>query len=139
MWRFGIRDLLWLTVVVGLATVVVRDRWQDYTTPVMLDGYCPVTLVRDRAWQRGDVAWQTIYDGKKYLFASQADLQLFQGTPSRFAPVNSGNDPVRLADEKRKSPGFRSNGVMYHSRIYLFDSEETLKAFSDNPAKYAQP
>jgi YHS domain-containing protein len=45
---------------------------------------------------------------------------------------------VRLTDEKRESPGYRSYGLTYNARIYLFDSEESLHKFAANPAAYVQ-
>jgi|GEM_PF-6019692 YHS domain. len=138
MFRFTIRDVLWLTVVIALSTVIVHDRWAASVAPLVLDGYCPVTLVRDRQWRRGDPQCQTLYQGRKYLFASKTEQELFQAAPTRFVPVYGGNDPVRHTDEKRESPGYRSYGLTFNARIYLFDSEESLHKFAANPAPYVQ-
>jgi len=138
MFRFTIRDVLWLTVVIGLSTVIIRDRWVSAQTPLALDGYCPVTLVHSRHWQAGDPKCQTIHEGRRYLFASKTELEIFLAAPNRFVPVCGGNDAVRLTDEKRTSPGYRNYGLTYNGRIYLFDSDETLQRFGANPTLYVQ-
>lgn len=138
MFRFHIRDLAWLTLVVALSIVVVRDRWSASASSLALDGYCPVTLIEARQWQRGDSRWETTLEGQTYFFASGSKRQLFLAAPEKYAPVCNGNDAVRLVDEKRTSAGLRRHGLTYDAHIYLFDSEESLSRFAANPAKYLQ-
>ena len=136
--RFSIRDMLWLMVVVGLIAVVVRDRWLVKNAPLALDGFCAVTLVHSQQWQIGDPKCQTIHEGQRYLFASTAEKELFLSDPRRYVPVCGGNDAVRLADDNLSSPGKRRYGLSYKERIYLFDSEDTLRKFEERPSKYVQ-
>jgi len=137
--QFSIRDVLWLMVVVGLVVVIARDRWLVRNAPLALDGFCPVTLVHAQQWQSGDPKCQTIHEGQRYLFASTDEKELFLSDPRRYVPVCAGNDAVRLADDNRSSLGERRYGLLYKERIYLFDSEVTIRKFEANPTKYAQP
>ena len=136
---YSIRDVLWLMVVVGLVAVIVRDRWQVRYAPLALDGFCPVTVIHSERWQHGDTKCQTVHEGHRYLFVSAAEKELFLSDPRPYVPVCGSNDVVRLTDENRQSPGSREYGLSYNSRIYLFDSEFTIRKFEANPTKYAQP
>jgi YHS domain-containing protein len=103
-----------------------------------LDGYCPVQLVENGRWQKGDKAWGMIHRGRVYLFAGAEEQRRFQADPDRYAPVGSGNDVVLALEVGRMVPGFREHGAQYDGHVYLFASEETLAKFQANPRYYAQ-
>jgi protein disulfide-isomerase len=102
-----------------------------------LDGFCPVTMVDQGKWQRGDERFGIIHRGRLYLFASEAEKQRFWADPDRFAPMLSGNDPVEFVEHGRLVPGHRRHGVFYRNQIYLFVSEASLQAFWNNPQRYS--
>ena len=115
--------------------------------PLGLDGRCPVTLVRDRLWQRGDVRWGAIHRGRTYLFIGLEQQQAFLADPDRYSPVLAGMDVVRLATEGRIVEGSRRYGVIIDddgegplpSRIYLFDSENSRNQFEQGPERFLRP
>lgn len=107
--------------------------------PLALDGYCAVTLVRQKKWIRGDVRYGAIHRGNTYLFASEIEQREFLAAPDSFSPVLSGYDPVLAADQSQAVPGQRRYGVFFEGRIFLFSSEETLSRFAQNPDQYASP
>lgn len=103
-----------------------------------LEGYCPVRLMQDKTWVRGNPEWGVIHRGRLYLFSGPREKSLFFADPDRYAPVASGADPVIATEEGRRVEGKRELGVFgKDGRIYLFAREETLRVFESNPEKYA--
>ena len=105
--------------------------------PMGLDGYCPVALISNGKWTKGDPKFGIIHRGRLYLFASEAEKQTFWQDPDRFAPILSGNDPVEFAESGRIVQGSRKHGVFYRNQIFLFTSEDSLQRFWGSPKRYA--
>lgn len=101
-----------------------------------MDGFCPVTLVDQGKWQKGDPRWGAVHQGKTYLFASQQGQQQFLASPDRFAPILSGFDPVRYAETGQLVEGKREHGVFFGNRIFLFADEVALDRFSKHTDFY---
>lgn len=114
---------------------------------VGLEGRCPVTLLRDGKWRKGNQKWGAVHRGKTYLFAGQEEQQIFLASPDEYSPVLAGIDVVRLADSGRVSEGTRRYGVLYDddgpgpnsSRIYLFDSVDSRGRFEESPERFIRP
>lgn len=104
--------------------------------PLGLDGYCPVTLINNIVWKRGDLAFGTSHKGRTYLFASAAKQAEFLKSPDRFAPILSGNDPYFAAQGTAMIAGSREFGIVFRGQVMLFASPESLKKFSSEPEKY---
>ncbi|MDP6060348.1 MAG: hypothetical protein QGH33_15710 [Pirellulaceae bacterium] len=118
-------------------------RQQDVATPpapsgsqFAMDGFCPVTLVDQGKWQKGDTRWGAVHQGKTYLFASQQGQQQFLASPDRFAPILSGYDLVRYAEAGQLVEGRREHGVYFGNRIFLFADEVALDRFSKHTDFY---
>jgi len=110
--------------------------------PIALEGHCPVSLLRDSVWQKGDPRYGAVHRGRTYLFAGPAEQQLFLSNlamSDRYSPVLSGYDPVEFVERGRLSAGSRQHGLIHEGRIYLFVSEESLQRFDANPKPYAEP
>ena len=101
-----------------------------------LEGFCPVTLIKKREWQKGNSLYGAIHRGRTYLFVSLEGQATFLKDPDRYAPVLSGNDLVSFVDDKKQEAGRREHGVFYGSHIYLFANEENLAKFSANANRY---
>ena len=103
---------------------------------LMLDGYCPVSLVEQRKWIRGRPDYRTVHDGCEYRFASQDDRQRFLAEPVAYVPVLRGYDVTEYVDAHKLVPGRRGFGVTYRRRIYLFKDEAALWLFERHPAEF---
>ena len=103
-----------------------------------LDGFCPVSLVDDKAWKFGDRRWGATHLGVTYLFTSLENQQKFLKTPDRYSPVGLGNDIVVLLESGKTIPGQRKHGVSFAGRIYLFASQQSLDAFTKQPRHYIE-
>ncbi len=104
-----------------------------------LDGYCPVTLLRDNKWVAGDPRFGIKHRGRVYLFASQREQDVFYADPDEFSPVLAGLDPVHLTERGEAVEGARAHGVVYRKRVYLFQTEENLQRFWQDPEHFASP
>jgi YHS domain-containing protein len=105
--------------------------------PLALDGYCPVTLVEQQRWQVGDRRWGAIHRGRTYLFTGPEQQRKFLANPDRYSPAVSGQDVVMALDYGQEVEGKRAMGVEYQNRVYLFSSDASRQAFSQNPKRYA--
>lgn len=105
--------------------------------PVALNGYCPVCMVKMDKLVKGSPAYSTVYDGKKYLFPSQEQKEMFDKDPAAFAPALGANCVVCKVELKKDVPGKPEVHLVYKGRLYLFPSEKQLEMFKANPEKYA--
>jgi len=103
---------------------------------VALDGFCPVSLVEQGTWSKGDPRWGAVHRGRVYLFSTPQSQQRFLTSPDRFSPVLEGNDPVRFAETGQLVAGKREHGVYYGDRIILFADEDALQRFGSRPDYY---
>jgi protein disulfide-isomerase len=101
-----------------------------------LDGYCPVQLTENEHWVWGDRRWGVIHEGRTYLFAGPDEQNRFLADPTKYAPVFSGDDVVKLVDEGKRMPGNRLHGAWFHGKVYLFVNESSYQQFDKNPFRY---
>jgi YHS domain-containing protein len=101
-----------------------------------LEGYCPVSLMNKQQWVAGNPQIGVTHRGRTYLFAGEAERQMFMADPDRYSPVAEGHDPV-LALSGQMVPGNRRHGVYFRNRVYLFASDQSLNVFSQDPDRYA--
>ena len=104
--------------------------------PIAMDGFCPVTLVEQSKWNKGDARWGAFHRGRVYLFSSQQAQQQFLAQPDRFSPILAGHDAVRFAETGQLVEGKREHGVYYRERILLFADEDALQRFGTRPDYY---
>jgi protein disulfide-isomerase len=104
--------------------------------PLALDGYCPVQLTENERWVLGNRRWGAIHEGRTYLFAGPEEQNRFLADPTRYAPVFSGDDVVKLVDEGKRVSGSRLHGAWFHGKVYLFVSEGSYQQFDKNPFRY---
>jgi protein disulfide-isomerase len=112
-----------------------RPAGQD--APAM-EGFCPVTLLEQETWIKGDPRWGAVHRGRVYLFTNQQHQQKFLADYGKYAPVLSGYDPVKFIDEGAMVDGKRAHGVFFHNQVILFADEDSLQRFWKSPERYAQ-
>src|SRR3990172_9028193 len=69
------------TTGVGAASGAARRTQQ---ASVGLHGYCPVCLLEMRQWVKGDPKIAAEYDGRKYIFLSAEQLEMFRNDPAKY-------------------------------------------------------
>ncbi len=102
-----------------------------------LEGYCPVTLLEQEAWIKGDARWGVLHGGRLFLFTGPEQQQKFLTDFNKYAPALAGYDPVKYVEEGTLVDGKRAHGVYYHDRIVLFADEASLERFWQAPERYA--
>lgn len=103
-----------------------------------MDGYCPVTLWRNREWVKGDASLGLVYLGVIFHFRGVDERDAFQANADQFAPRLSGCDPVVFWETHRAVQGSPKFGAFYNSRLYLFENLENRTKFRENPERYLQ-
>lgn len=127
-----------MLLVTGLIPVVALAQGSGSEKPeTALDGYCPVSIVKMDKLVKGDPAYASVYDGKKYLFPSAEQKTMFDENPAAFAPAMGGDCVVCKVEMKKEVPGKLEIHLVHNGRLYLFPSEEQLKMFKAKPEKYA--
>ncbi|MEM9413384.1 MAG: thioredoxin family protein, partial [Planctomycetota bacterium] len=107
---------------------------------IMLGGFCPVSLLRDGEWKKGDEQFGCEHRGRIYLFASKFKMDAFLKSPDALSPILAGYDPVIYHDEGELVDGIQEHGVFVVKleirKIVLFSSAETRAQFQSEPEKY---
>lgn len=111
--------------------------------PLGLEGYCPVTLLSNQRWSKGDAQFGCYHRGVLYLFADQAARDRFLQSPDAHSPLLGGFDPVIMETEQRLQPGKRRFGVFCETApgqnaIVLFANEENRDRFKQDSDRYLQ-
>lgn len=102
-----------------------------------LDGYCPVCIVKDKGWVKGDPSHASVVDGKRYLFPNADAKAAFDANPAEFIPAAGGDCVVCQVEKGHKMAGSVQFAAKHQGRLYLFPGEAQKQAFLGNPAKYA--
>lgn len=120
-----------------MPAIVLAQGSRSDAPETALNGYCPVCIVKSDKLVKGDPAYSSVYDGKKYLFPSGEQKTMFDENPAAFAPAMGGDCVVCKVEMKKDVPGKPEVHLVHDGRLYLFPSEEQLKMFKAKPEKYA--
>ena len=110
------------------------------TPDLAIQGFCPVSVIRERQWVDGNPDHGVIHLGRLYLFASEEKMDLFLQDPVPYTPVLNEIDVVRFFEERRIVPGKREWGIQdpVHGRMYFFADEEAMNHFLDKFELYSE-
>lgn len=103
-----------------------------------LGGYCPVELLENEGWVKGEARFAVEYAGKTYFCAGATQKRRFQTNPERYVPVCNGQDPVLLLDQQARVDGRIEHCVVYDGQLYVFSGVTSLARFRANPQYYAR-
>ncbi len=103
-----------------------------------MDGYCAVSLVRDRRLVPGLSEHAVRHDGLTYRFGSPTMKAMFRETPDRYVPLNNGTCPVTQLDRGEARPGLPRWGILYNSHLVLCASAEDRRRFLEEPDRYVK-
>ena len=105
-----------------------------------LGGNCPVTLLTDSRWVKGDKQFGCVHRGRVYIFASAANMKTFLAAPDDYSPILAGFDPVDFCDLGELNDGEASLGVFMsksgQQKVVLFRSADNRAKFQSEPKKY---
>jgi len=106
------------------------------TYPIVMEGFCPVTLLNEGKWKKGEAQFGAKHRRRTFLFASAAHQQQFLADPDRYSPVMVGYDPVKFMQTGELIEGKSTYGLTYRKQIYLFTDDASLKTFWQNPRQF---
>ncbi len=109
------------------------------SSPIGLEGYCPVALTEAAKWAKGDARFGAIHRGRTYLFSTQAEQQRFMANPDKYSPMLSGFDAVKYIEQGVLVDGKRQHGIVHEGQMYLFADEAALDKFCKAPNSYCTP
>jgi YHS domain-containing protein len=104
---------------------------------IAMEGYCAVSLVRDRKLVAGRSEFAVRHNGLTYRFGSLAMKDMFREQPDRYAPLNNGACPVMQLDRGEAQPGHPRWGILYSGHLVLCANEEARRRFLNGPDRYA--
>ena len=102
-----------------------------------LKGFCPVTLCEHRDLVDANPQFSAVYQDRTYYVSSYEALAQFRENPEKYAPVLGGLDVVSSERDGNQVDGILDHAAWYRGKLYLFESAQTLAAFSADPKKYA--
>lgn len=114
------------------------DTVEPEPVEVAMDGFCPVTLNKTRAWKEGRKQFAYDYEGQRYYMSSAKELETFKSNPSRYAPRILGCDPVSLTTRNEALPGTTKFAAYFDGGLYLFRDEASRKQFKRDPTQYTR-
>jgi protein disulfide-isomerase len=103
-----------------------------------LDGFCPVSLVIQKAWSQGSEQFAVRHRGRIYRCASEDARSQFLQDPDRYSPVLSGYDIVHFLETGELIAGKREFGCEYLGRVFVFMNEANKVQFDTHAIHYAQ-
>ena len=109
---------------------------QTVSRKPVLDGYCPVTLFKNRKWEKGNENFKVEYRGQVYHLASAKEFAEFKDNPAHFAPRFLGCDPVVVWEKDRAVAGKTKYAAFYDDELFLFSAKESRAKFKDDPDKF---
>jgi len=136
MFKFTVREVVLLLALIATWVAWWASR-PSVRLPLGMDGYCPVTVLKENRWQLGSGRFSAVHEGRRYFFADETAKQEFLAIPEHYAPVCSGDDVVKLTLQNVRKPGERRFGIGYGDRIYLFESEDSLQTFLAEPKRFS--
>ncbi len=106
------------------------------STPIALEGFCPVCLLNSREWVKGDSRFREVFDGQAYFFPDQRQLEIFRAAPQRYAPALGGDCVVHFASTGKRTRGDLRYGILHDDRLLFFANAEHKRAFVEDPSSF---
>ncbi len=103
---------------------------------VALEGFCPVSLVKNEQWAQGQAEWSVNHLGRTYHCAGPVERECFLVNPDRYVPALGGCDPVVLLETARRVPGQLDYCVTYDGKLYMFCNAANLAKFRQDARRY---
>ncbi len=103
---------------------------------IALDGFCPVSLVKNEQWVQGQAEWSVTHLGRTFYCAGPVERECFLVNPDRYVPALGGCDPVELLETARRVPGQLDYCVTFDGKLYMFGNAANLAKFRQDPRRY---
>ncbi len=101
-----------------------------------MNGFCPVTILDNAKWEKGDTALKTTYDKRTYYFVNKEAKAKFDKFPPKYVPALGGDCIICLINVNKRIEGSVFYSVRHKDRLYLFPGDVAKKEFKDEPEKF---
>ncbi len=123
------------------AAPAVQEEAKPAASPspeLAMEGYCPVTVIKEDRWVEGNPKFGVIHLGKLYLFSDAGKMQTFLADPVPYTPVLNEIDVVRFFEERVIVPGKREWGLKdpTYNRMFFFADEKAMNHFWNEYERY---
>lgn len=102
------------------------------------EGHCLVAAVVNREIVDGSPRHQTKYRGHVLYFSTEEAKQEFLAHPNEYWPLFDGICSVTMLNDEERALGKLEYAAFFRKRLWLFNSEENLKQFLEDPADVAE-
>lgn len=109
---------------------------QQSPAELAMGGYCPVCIIENKQWVKGDRQFQVTYDGKTYLFPGKEKRAMFAANPAKYVPALGGDCIVCRSNMGKRVSGSVQHAAFSGGRLYLFPGEKQQQEFLANHEKY---
>jgi YHS domain-containing protein len=105
---------------------------------LMIDGFSPVSLLKEKKWLKGTEEFAVQHEGQWYLLLSADEVKTFQAKPENYIPQFMGCDPVLLWESSQvpAARGMTKFAAFYDDQLYLFATKENRDRFKEAPDRY---
>jgi len=97
-----------------------------------LKGYDPVAYFTDAKPTPGVAAYELVWDGQRYRFASAEHRDLFKANPEKYAPQFGGSCTMNMANGVRRESD-PNNWVISNGNLYVFAGAAGPENFRQHP------
>jgi YHS domain-containing protein len=105
------------------STLTLSADEKEELAPLALQGYDPISYFRSDKVLTGKNQFQEVYKGKRYIFVSEENQQMFAAHPQQFLP-QFGGYCAHSATAQNPVAGDPSIYVVNEGKLFLFSSEE---------------
>ena len=108
-------------IFIALITIVASAQKTDYNLKkgYVAEGYDVTEYFNNKAVE-GNKEFTTTYDGAKFQFTSQANLEAFKKSPEKFIPQYGGYCAYAIADKGKKVSIDPETFEIRDGKLYLF-------------------
>lgn len=134
-----------LTLIIATILISLSSQAQqiDYylDSGYIAEGYDVTAYFNNKAVE-GSKSYVTTYDGAKYKFASQANLDKFKANPTKYVPQYGGYCAYALATNGKKVDADPETFEIRDGKLYMFYNswgKNTLKSWKKEGPTTLQP
>lgn len=111
-----------ITLLLLIISAAAFAQKTDYNTKkgFVAEGYDVVSYFVDKKPQEGKGKYQTTYDGAKFKFSSEKNLNLFKENPTKYIPQYGGYCAYAVAAKKTKMHVDAEAYEIRDGKLYLF-------------------
>ena len=111
-----------VTLLLLIISAAAFAQKTDYNTKkgFVAEGYDVVSYFVDKKPQDGKEKYQTTYDGAKFKFSSEKNLNLFKENPTKYIPQYGGYCAYAVAAKKTKMYVDAEAYEIRDGKLYLF-------------------